>query len=124
MKKFMSLLLLVTSSTVLATEPSQDSGKQLYDAACQRCHAPRFAPAIQAPSAFNKENWQIVMARAKQQAQANPKKYPDAYAYLLQQIKIGKGLMHHGGLCRETAKAVTCDDKTYKAAIDYMRTQK
>ncbi len=41
--------------------------------------------------------------------------------YLLYKVSIGKGLMPHGGLCKETeVPNKNCSDKAIAAAIYYM----
>jgi len=97
-------------------------GRALYQAACSTCHAPDKARGLKAPPAFNRAAWQAIKTKAAVQVKVDTR-FQTVDDYLLHQIKIGRGLMHHGGLCKETQviKAkVSCDDKAYLEAIDYM----
>ncbi|HEN5610730.1 TPA: cytochrome C, partial [Legionella pneumophila] len=48
--------------------------------------------------------------------------FESAMDYLLYNVKVGKGLMHHGGLCKEADVPNTdCSDEALIAAINYMR---
>lgn len=99
-------------------------GKTLYIKACSNCHDPNLAKTIGAPPAFDQQAWEQRIAAANQALQKNPalkKKFPNAYAYLVYQVKIGKGLMQHGGLCRESSiSPKDCNEAAFEAAIKYM----
>lgn len=95
-------------------------GQQTYAAACVKCHAPEIASALKAPAAFDQSAWSARLKMAEAEA-ANSERYKNGYDYLLYQVKIGKGLMHHGGLCRETSEQnKNCSDEALTAAIKYM----
>lgn len=119
-----SVGLLITSNVILAeTMPNEmnDLGKITYNLACKTCHAPTVAVNMGAPMAFDKTAWNARFEKAKAESKSNPEKYKTASDYLLHQIKIGRGLMHHGGLCKENPNA-DCSDEAYLAAIDFMST--
>lgn len=99
-----------------------DQGKALYKAACSNCHAPDKARGLKAPPAFNRAVWQAIKTKAAVQVKSD-KRFKTVDDYLLYQIKIGRGLMHHGGLCKETQVGktkVSCEDTVYLEAIQYM----
>lgn len=108
-------------SIVSTNSFAEDLGKKTYDAACQNCHTPKLAKAINAPPAFNKEAWDARFKTASLEAQKNPTRYKSAIDYLLYHVTIGKGLMHHGGLCNESpAKDKDCSNDALIDAIYYM----
>lgn len=112
-----AVLLLNTSGTFADTH----MGEKTYAKACANCHAPRLAEAISAPAAHDIDAWQARWRNAVKEAKANPQSFPDAQAYMVSSVKIGKGLMHHGGLCKESMNPKTdCTDAAYLAAIKYM----
>lgn len=122
MKKIMLLLSLVITNVSLAAEikVDQDIGKTTYDSACQVCHNPKVSQGLEAPAAFNQQAWSPIIARAEALAKQDPK-FDTGMDYLVYQVRIGKGLMHHGGLCLEANQSSeACTDEAYKAAIQYM----
>lgn len=115
------LSLLFFMTTAFADNSTTDTGKNIYQFACATCHAPDKAKFMKAPAAFNAQAWAPVMANAKTQIAKQPKKYSDTYQYLLVQVKQGKGMMRHGGLCFENQKTnKDCSDPALIAAIKYM----
>jgi len=124
MKKIIGVGLLFTATVCHATD-GVSPGKLLYTQACSVCHAPQFAKGMKAPAAFNTKAWQSRIAQASKASEDNPKKYPTSMDYLLEQVKLGKGLMHHGGLCKESIVDTSlCNDKNFKQAILYMSENK
>lgn len=124
MKKLsiLAALLLPLSMNALADTNKNTQGKQIYDKACSTCHAPNVAKGLEAPAAFSSSDWAPRLAAAKTAAEQDSR-YADAMSYLVQQVKIGRGLMHHGGLCREAAETSNhCSDDALQAAILYMST--
>lgn len=118
MKKLMLISLLCGASTVTLAD---DLGKTTYQIACQNCHAPQLATAIKAPAAFNKKEWAARFKNAKLEVKNNPKEFKAPIDYLLYSVKIGKGLMHHGGLCHEADQPnKNCSDEALIQAIQYM----
>ncbi|KTD82240.1 c-type cytochrome [Legionella waltersii] len=116
-----SLMAFFVSLSALA----DDLGKNTYELACKNCHAPNLSPAIKSPAAFDKKAWKTRFEQANQEAKTNPKQFKTGMDYLLYSVKIGKGLMHHGGLCKESEDPnVDCSDKALIAAIMYMSDQK
>lgn len=100
-----------------------NKGQLLYQKACQLCHQGSKAKAMKAPMAFDKKVWQKRVQDAKK-AIAENKRFKSVDDYFLYQIKIGRGLMHHGGLCHESKgldKSLDCSDQSYLEAIAYMR---
>jgi len=96
-------------------------GKTTYQIACQNCHAPKVATAIKAPAAFDKKAWDLRFKQAKLEAAAHPDRFKTPMDYLLYQVTIGKGLMHHGGLCKEAnIQNKNCTDEALVQAIHYM----
>lgn len=96
-------------------------GKTTYQIACQNCHAPQLALAIKAPAAFNKKEWAARFKNANMEVKQNPKQFKTSIDYLLYSVKIGKGLMHHGGLCNEAdIPNKNCSDEALIQAIHYM----
>lgn len=117
MRKLLTGIVLLATTTLWADE----LGKKTYELACQNCHRPDLAKAIKAPAAFDKAAWDARFLAAAAKAKQNPKKYPDAMAYLLNSVQMGKGLMHHGGLCKEAPAAERdCSTEALTAAINYM----
>lgn len=121
MKKIFSILSLsLVSSFALA----EDLGKTTYEIACSNCHAPNVSQSIKAPTAFDKKAWDERFRQAKLEAEKNPDEYKSAIDYLLYKVTIGKGLMHHGGLCKEAdVPKKDCSNKALEAAIHYMSGQ-
>lgn len=99
-------------------------GQATYELSCKNCHAPNLATAIKAPALGDVKEWDKRFARAEAEAKKNPERFKSAMDYLVYHVKIGKGLMHHGGLCHEsTANKQACSDEAFIAAIQYMREQ-
>ncbi|MFO9415113.1 cytochrome C [Legionella pneumophila serogroup 1] len=112
------MLVYLTSNPVFA----KNLGKYTYEIACKNCHAPNLAKGIKAPPAFDKKAWKLRFKQAKIEAKNNPSQFESAMDYLLYNVKVGKGLMHHGGLCKEADVPNTdCSDEALIAAINYMR---
>lgn len=121
----LSFLLLTFGNISLAesTTKSVDTGPRVYGFACKNCHAPQVATGIGAPAAFDQQAWQERITQAEKEIAANPQKYADVYAYFLEHVKRGKGLMAHGGLCFDTdIKNKDCSDQALLAAMQYMMT--
>jgi cytochrome c5 len=98
-----------------------DIGRETYELACAHCHSAELAKGIHAPAAFDTPAWQARIEQAEQAVQADPERFPSTQAYLLYQIKAGKGLMPHGGLCFTTdSPQLHCSDEALLAAIRYM----
>lgn len=117
MKTTITFILLLIGSYSFAAE----LGEKTYNISCANCHADKVAKSIGAPPAFSKKQWRKRYKNAKVASKDNPEKYKSATDYLLQQVKKGKGLMHHGGLCNESHhKDKDCSDKALIAAIEYM----
>lgn len=117
MKNLLVILLCASCTSVLA----DDLGKKTYQISCQSCHAPQFATGMKAPAAFDKKAWSMRFKKAEMEAQKNPAEYKTAMDYLLQSMKLGKGLMPHGGLCKEAdAPKKNCSDEAFIQAIHYM----
>lgn len=118
MKKLLVIILLYGVNTLALAD---DLGKTTYEIACKNCHAPQLATAIKAPAAFNKKEWAARFKTAKIESKNNPKEFKTPMDYLLYSVKIGKGLMHHGGLCNEAdTPNKNCSDEALIAAIQYM----
>ena len=119
----LAVLFSVFSSTGFC-EPANStppSGESLYNKACIVCHSPKVAKAMGAPAAHDTKAWSIRIKNAKKTAAKNPDFYADKYEYLSYQVRIGKGLMHHGGLCLEMRDVnEECSNEAYTAAIKYM----
>lgn len=97
-------------------------GVTLYNSACKICHAPDKAKAMTAPVAFNKMVW-LKRFNVAEKNISNNFKFKTVNDYMLYQVKLGKGLMHHGGLCEESKvinKKLDCSNKAYLQAIEYM----
>lgn len=117
MKKILFILLTAFIPPVIAS----DLGKQTYEAACKTCHAPQFAKGMRAPAAFDKKAWTLRIENAAMESKNHPDRFKTAMDYLLYRANIGKGLMPHGGLCKETdVPRKNCSDKAIKEAINYM----
>ncbi len=117
LKQGLFILMILLPQWLYASIP----GKRLYNQACANCHAPDKASAIKAPPAFDEKTWRNIQKNAALAVKNHQFKTIDDY--FLYQVKIGRGLMHHGGLCRETKEAINdidCDNKDYLAAINYM----
>lgn len=118
MKNLLIALLLSVSNVVVFAD---GVGKKTYQSACQNCHAPQLARAINAPAAFNKKEWDIRFKNAAIEAKKNPAQYKSAMDYLLYSLTIGKGLMQHGGLCNESEDVnKDCSRKALIETINYM----
>ena len=114
---FWATMLFVLSAIVQANS----IGKATYDIACQTCHAPQVALGLKAPAAFDKKAWNARFKTAALEAKNNPAQFKDAMAYLLYRVTIGKGLMRHGGLCKEVdISNKSCSDEALIQAIHYM----
>lgn len=121
MKKMLVAVLFGVMNTVVVAD---NLGKTTYQIACQNCHAPKLALAIKAPAAFNKKEWDVRFKLAMLAVKNNPKEYKTPIDYLLYSVKIGKGLMHHGGLCHEAEiPNKNCSDEALIQAIHYMSDQ-
>lgn len=118
MKNLLVVMLLCTVHSVVQAD---ELGKTTYQIACQNCHAPQLAVGLKAPAAFDKKAWNARFKHAKLEAKNNPTQFKTAVAYLLYSVTIGKGLMYHGGLCKE-ADAINsnCSDEALIQAIRYM----
>lgn len=113
----LTTFLLAMNTIVHANNP----GKTTYEIACQNCHAPQLAAGLKAPAAFDKKAWDARFKKADLEAKNNPVQYKSAMAYLLNSVIIGKGLMHHGGLCKEAdIPNKNCSDEALIQAIHYM----
>lgn len=122
---FTSLSMLFFSSLCFAAATQEDSklaGIAVYERACKTCHAPTVSEALGAPEAFKKIAWEQRLQKAAAAAKENPTHYKTAGDYLLYQVKIGRGLMHHNGLCKELEN-MDCSDQAILAAIAYMSTE-
>lgn len=100
-------------------------GKALYQAACQNCHRPQVAASMEAPAAFDVKQWDRRFEMASKEVKQHPDRFQSVKQYLLYQVTIGKGLMHHGGLCKETGGIqMDCSKDALWDAIMYMRQAK
>lgn len=116
-KELIGLLVSLASATALA----HDLGQTTYDIACKNCHAPNLAPAIKAPAAFDKKAWKTRFDHASLEAKTNPSQFKTPMDFLVYNVKMGKGLMHHGGLCNEASEPnKNCSDEALIKAIEYM----
>ncbi|MDP1604871.1 MAG: c-type cytochrome [Legionella sp.] len=116
-----NLILISLLYGVSSVSFADDQGKITYEIACKNCHAPQLAAAIKAPAAFNKAQWAARFRNAKLEVKNNPDKFKSPDEYLLHSVKIGKGLMHHGGLCHEAdIPNKNCSDEALIQAINYM----
>ena len=121
-KTLVASCLVLFSTTLLATTNKDElthQGIKIYERACKTCHAPSVAKGLGAPAAFDQSQWHPRLENAKNAVKENPKQYKKASDYLLYQVKTGKGLMHHGGLCKELEN-IDCSDKAILDAITYM----
>lgn len=117
MKKVFLIIICIIAYKIYAA----DLGETTYRISCSNCHAPKLASSIGAPAAFNKKDWHQRFKNAKVAYTKEPDKYKSPLDYLLQHVKQGKGLMHHGGLCNEAqVKNKNCSDEALTAAINYM----
>ncbi|AWN74991.1 c-type cytochrome [Legionella anisa] len=117
MKNLLAILLCAICTSVLA----DDLGKNTYEITCQNCHAPQFAIGMKAPAAFDKKAWNTRFKNAELEVKKNPTEYKTAMDYLLYSMKRGKGLMPHGGLCKEAdVPKKNCSDAAFVQAINYM----
>lgn len=100
---------------------ADDVGRSVYALVCQRCHSPKYAAAIGAPAAGDEEAWRPRLKRAAIESKHHPDEFKRPMDYLLYKVRKGKGLMPHGGLCRETGVSQhNCSDEAYVQAIGYM----
>lgn len=76
-------------------------GERVYESACVDCHAPAKAKALKAPAAFDEAAWQPRIQNAERAMEKYPKRFQSTMDYLTNSVENGKGLMHHGGLCKE-----------------------
>jgi cytochrome c5 len=114
---FCVLILLMLASSAF----SGNLGQATYEIACKNCHSPTLSKGMHAPAAFDVKAWKIRFKHAKFEALQNPKQFNKAIDYLLYSVKIGKGLMHHGGLCHEAdVPNKNCSDEALIEAILYM----
>lgn len=121
MRKIICIMIILVSYNLYA----KDLGENTYKIACSNCHSPQLARSIGAPAAFNKKDWRKRFKDAKIAFKKEPDKYKSSMDYLLQHVKQGKGLMHHGGLCNEArVKNKNCSDEALTAAINYMSKNK
>lgn len=98
-----------------------DLGKETFEGICKTCHAPYTAKGIHAPAAFDKKAWAKRFEEAALESKKKPTRFKTPMDYLLYRISIGKGLMPHGGLCKETERPnKNCSDKALAEAIYYM----
>jgi cytochrome c5 len=113
----LSLLWLPVNNSLANT----DLGRETYELTCAHCHSAELAKGVHAPAAFDTQAWRTHIEQAEQAVQADPEQFPSIQAYLLYQIKAGKGLMSHGGLCFTTdSPRLHCSDEALLAAIRYM----
>lgn len=114
------MLLFYPLHHAFAENKPEQLGQITYQMACQSCHAPDYAKGLKAPAAFDKKAWQMRITKARQ-AVKEDERFDNEYQYLVYQVKIGKGLMHHHGLCLEKAKDKShCSDEALTQAIKYM----
>lgn len=122
MKNKIALLFAMSLATLaFAANQGSPNGQAVYARACKTCHAPDVATALGAPAAFDVKTWQRRLLIANRVAAQSPR-FASGQAYLLYQVKIGKGLMHHKGLCLESRRQhkQDCSDKSLLSAIQYM----
>ncbi|MCW8386259.1 c-type cytochrome [Fluoribacter dumoffii] len=118
-------LLIFIFCTIHTAVFANDLGKDTYQTSCKSCHAPQLAIGMKAPAAFDKKAWDARFKNAEMEAQKNPADYKTAMDYLLYSIKLGKGLMPHGGLCKEAnVPQKNCSDEAFVEAIHYMAQEK
>lgn len=117
----MKILLFIVLITFHSTLIASHLGKETYEITCKTCHAPQFATGMHAPAAFDKRAWTLRFKAAAAEAKNNPSQFKSAMDYLLYKASIGKGLMPHGGLCKEAdVPHKNCTDKAIIEAIQYM----
>lgn len=117
MKAIVFILFFVINGPLIAS----DLGKETYEITCKTCHSPQFATGMHAPAAFNKNAWAILFKKADMEVEKNPAEFKTAMDYLLYKTSIGKGLMPHGGLCKEAdVSRKNCSEKALEDAINYM----
>ncbi len=116
-----NIVIVLVLSLINPVAFAEELGKKTYEVACQNCHAPKLAKAIKAPAAFDKKVWDSRFQEANLAAKKNPGKYKSSIDYLMYSVKIGKGLMYHGGLCREAnVDKKYCSNDALIDAIYYM----
>lgn len=116
-KAFLASIVYAIHSTAIA----DNLGQTTYEIACKNCHAPQLASGLHAPAAFDKKAWAVRFEHAKIEAEKKPARFKSAMDYLLYSVQIGKGLMHHGGLCNEADMPGTqCSNEALIQAIRYM----
>ena len=100
-------------------------GRETYQLACSHCHSPTLAKGIGAPAAFDKKAWKERFKQASLAVKNHPQRYKTPMSYLLTSVIKGKNLMHHGGLCKESASAPEkhCSTEAFVQAIQYMSGQ-
>lgn len=129
MNKRKTLVFLLTLSATQISQANSkpiNNGVALYNTACQLCHSAQKAKSMHAPAAFDVAAWKLRYESANNEVK-NKLKFKTADDYFLYQVSIGKGLMHHGGLCKESKlnyPQLKCDEKTYLEAIHYMSNKK
>lgn len=117
MKNIVFIMLIAFTTPIIAS----GLGKETYEVTCKTCHAPQFAKGMQAPAAFDKKAWNLRLKNAEIESKNHPDQFKTAMDYLLYKASIGKGLMPHGGLCKEAdVPHKNCSDKAIKEAIYYM----
>ena len=118
----MKCLLIISLACLMSTSVmANDLGKTTYEIACKNCHDPKLAPAIKAPAAFDKKAWRGRFKKAKLEVKKDPARFKTPIDYLLYSVTIGKGLMAHGGLCKEAnTPNKDCSDEALIQAIHYM----
>lgn len=117
MKNRLFILLMTFTMPLIAS----DLGKETYEVTCKTCHAFPFSKGMHAPAAFDKKAWGIRFNNAEMESKNHPEQFKTAMDYLLYKASIGKGLMPHGGLCKEAdVPHKNCSDKAIKEAIYYM----
>jgi cytochrome c5 len=108
--------LCIISQSCLATTPPR-LGEQVFNTACQTCHATHFPDA---PQAHDVAAWQKKYAISENQAkQKNPNLKGDALdqqtmAVLVGKVRNGNHAMPAKGLCND------CTDQEYQNAIKFM----
>jgi len=121
MRKLNTLFLVMLSSMLHANQ----LGENTYQIACKNCHSPKLAVAIKAPAAFDTKAWNKRFDNAEQESKSNPTQFKTPIDYLVYNVKIGKGLMYHGGLCNESDEPnKNCSDEAFTQAIYYMSDRK
>jgi len=118
MKTILFISLMVFNTLLLAS----NLGKETYEATCKTCHSSSMSMGIHAPAAFDKKEWAMRFEKAATESKNNPTQFKTAMDYLLYKVSIGKGLMPHGGLCKETMRSQDkyCSNEAIADAINYM----